>query len=138
MIWEFDAKYRGIDPNVDFSPLNVLESWEKESDSLAKKGLREGLRDSLTGLKYLPDDIKAELNDNLISENYPSINILTSQIINLPKRVLKKGKIKNLDEYYVIKEVLDDMEYEITDSQRAELNRIFVEFERNYNEKNAS
>ena len=56
----------------------------------------------------------------------------------MPKKVLEKGKIKNLDEYYIIKEILDDLEYEITESERIDLNKIFGEFERNYKEKNVS
>jgi hypothetical protein len=138
VIWEFEAKYAKMDPNVEYSPINVLKNWEKESDSLARRGLREGLRDSLTGLKDLPTDLKTELNNSLISKNFPSINILTSQIRNVPKKVLEKGKIKNLDEYYIIKEILDDLEYEITKSERTDLNKIFGEFERNYKEKNVS
>ncbi len=138
VIWEFEAKYAKMDTNAEFSPINVLRNWEKESDSLARKGLREGLRDSLTGLKDLPTDLKTELNNNLTSKDFPSLSILTSQIKNLPKKVLDKKKIKNLDEYYVIKEVLDDLEYEITESQRTELSKIFGEFEKDYKEKNAS
>ncbi|PKG50360.1 hypothetical protein [Olleya sp. 1-3] len=138
IIWEFEAKYAKVDPNAEFSPIKVLLNWEKESDSLARRGLREGLRDSLTGLKDLPSNLKTELNNSLISKNFPSINILTSQIRNVPKKVLEKGKIKNLDEYYIIKEILDDLEYEITKSERTDLNKIFGEFERNYKEKNAS
>jgi len=132
VIWEFEAKYAKMDPNAEFSPINVLRNWEKESDSLARRGLREGLRDSLTGLKDLPTDLKTELNNNLTLKKFPSLNILTSQIKNTPKKVLEKKKIKNLDEYYVIKEVLSDVEYEITESQRTELSIIFGEFEKNY------
>ncbi|MDO6599936.1 hypothetical protein [Tenacibaculum sp. 1_MG-2023] len=138
IIWEFEAKYAKVDPNAEFSPIKVLLNWEKESDSLARRGLREGLRDSLTGLKDLSSDLKTELNNSLISKSFPSINILTSQIRNVPKKVLEKGKIKNLDEYYIIKEILDDLEYEITKSERTDLNKIFGEFERNFKEKNAS
>ncbi len=138
VIWEFEAKYAKMDPNAEFSPINVLQNWEKESDSLARRGLREGLRDSLTGLKDLPTDLKTELNNNLIFKNFPSINILTSQIRNVPKKVLTKGKIKNLDEYYIVKEVLNDLEYNITESERVDLNKIFKEFEQNYKKKNAS
>ncbi|MGJ5640529.1 hypothetical protein [Formosa sp. S-31] len=138
VIWEIEAKYANMDPNADYSPLKVLESWEKQNLSLARRGLKEGLRDTLTGLKELPTDLISEMNKSLIENNYPSINILTSQIRNVPKKVLEKGKIKNLDEYYVIKEVLDDMDYDISESHRAELNKILEEFEQNYKEKNAS
>ena len=138
VIWEIQARYSSMDSNKDFSPLNVLERWEKQNESLAIKGLKEGLRDSLTWLKEFPIDLRTELDENLNSKNFPSINILASQINNVPNKVLEKGKIKNLDEYYLIKEVLDDVEYEISRSQRAKLNKIFADFERNYKEKNAS
>ncbi|MBU3821026.1 hypothetical protein KO566_03050 [Flavobacteriaceae bacterium XHP0103] len=138
VIWEIQAKYSNMDSNADFSPLNVLESLEKQSGSLARKGLKEGLRDSLTWIKEFPIDLRTELDKNLISKKIPSINILTSQINNVPNKVLEKGKIKDLNEYYLIKEVLDDVEYEISGSQRAKLNKIFVEFELNYKEKNTS
>tara|TARA_R110000764_G_scaffold95676_1_gene179543 strand:- start:1151 stop:1618 length:468 start_codon:yes stop_codon:yes gene_type:complete len=138
IICELQGKYSQIEPNTDYSPINILINWEKKNESLARKGLSEGLRDSLTGIKYLPKELQAELNNNLIAKKFPSINILTSRIRNLPYKVLEKGKIKNIDEYYVIKEVLLDIEYEITKMQRNELNRIFLSFEQNYKEKNDS
>ena len=138
VIWEFQAKCANIDPNLEYSPINVLTKWEKESESLARRGLREGLLDTLTGIKDLPPIYMNELNEKLISKNLTTIGILTSQIRNLPKKVIEKGKIKNLNEYYVIKEVLDDMEYQINESERIELTKIFGDFEKNYNGKNDS
>ena len=135
VIWAFEAKYAKVDPNADFSPLNVLQNWEKESAAKARRGLKEGLRDSLTQLKDLPKELKMELNNNLTSNNFPSLNILTSQIRNVPKKVLQKGQIKNLNEYYIVKEVLDNVDYDITESERTELNKIFGEFELSYKEK---
>ena len=82
-----------------------------------------------TGLNHFTDESKIELNESLISENLPSLNILTSQIKNVPKRVLKNGKIKNINEYYIIKEILCDLEYEITESERNELNSLYEEYE---------
>lgn len=135
IIWEFQAKYSKMDPNEEFSPLNVLRNWEKQNDSIARRGLKEGLRDSLTWLNDFPNELKTELNKNLISNNFPSLNILASKIKNVPKKVLEKGKIKNLDEYYVVKEVLDEIDYDITEKERTELNKIFGEFELSHKEK---
>ncbi|KGL59075.1 hypothetical protein [Polaribacter sp. Hel1_85] len=129
VIWEFQAPYYGMNSYSPTSPINVLESWEKENESIARRGLKEGLRDSLTGLNHFTDESKIELNESLISENLPSLNILTSQIKNVPKRVLKNGKIKNINEYYIIKEILCDLEYEITESERNELNSLYEEYE---------
>ena len=129
VIWEFQAPYYGMNSNSQTSPINVLKTWEKENESLARRGLREGLRDSLTALNHFTDESKVELNNNLISENLPSLNILLSKIRNVPKRVLKNGKIKNLNEYYIVKEILCDLEYEIDKSERNELNKIIEEYE---------
>ncbi len=138
VIWEFEERYSSLDLNPEYSPLSVLENWERKSSSLARKGLNEGLRDSLTALKDLPNSSKVELNNELISKKLPSINILISRIKNVPKKVLEKGIIKNLDEYYVVREVLSDVDYEIAASRRKGLNKLLAEFEKNYKEKNAS
>ncbi len=44
-------------------------------------------------------------------------------------KVLKKGKIKNADEYYIIKEIICDLEYEFSNSDREILGKIPVDFE---------
>lgn len=129
VIWKFEAKDAEIEFNTESSPLNILNNWEKQSESLARKGLKEGLRDSLRSLKYLSEDLKIELNNSLISRKLPSLNILMSQVKNVPKKVINKGEIKNLDEYYIVKEVLDDVEYEILELEREKLTKIFTEFE---------
>lgn len=129
VIWEFQAIHYEMNPNSESSPINILENWEKENESIARRGLRESLRDSLTALNHFTDESKVELNNNLISKNFPSINVLTSGIRNVPKKVLKNGKIKNLNEYYIIKEILCDLEYEIAESERTDLNKIFEEYE---------
>lgn len=126
ILWEFQAKYANIDPKVDYSPLKILLRTKKENNALARKGLQEGLNDTLTGFKDLPWKIKAELDESLSLSSFPSINTLTDQIVKVPKKVLKKGKIKNLDEYYVIKEYLAG---KIPNEERKKLNRIVQEVE---------
>ena len=96
VIWEFQTPYYGMNSNSQTSPINVLKTWEKENESLARRGLREGLRDSLTALNHFTDESKVELNNNLISENLPSLNILLSKIRNVPKKILKKKKSRTL------------------------------------------
>ncbi len=138
IICKFKAKYTPIDLNVEFSPINVLSNWEKQSTAIARRGLQEGLRDALSTIKYLPIELIADLNSNLVSKNFPSLNILTAQIKNLPEKVLDRNKIRNLNEYYIIKEILDDVEYELAKTDRIRLNSIFEEFENEYQEKNPS
>lgn len=130
VIWEFQANLISIDLNPEYSPINILNKWEKESEAKARKGLREGLIDILTGIKDLPNELLIELNLKLTSYKLPTIEILTSQIKNLPAKILSKGIIKNITEYYIIKEVLDDLDYPITNTDKQELSMILFEFEK--------
>ena len=80
-----------------------------------------------------------ELNDQLIANTLPSFNQLISDIKATPQKVLKRGKIKNLDEYYIIKEFLDNQTSDISDLDREQLDRILWTFEsRSGKTKNAS
>lgn len=133
IIWVFEAtRLMNIDPNVDYSPIAVLNSWEQRSKSLAKRGLKEGLRDTLTMLLDMPNDLKMELSKQLMEKGLPNLYQLISTIKDTPQKVLKRGKIKNLDEYYVIKEFLVDMSSELSTDDRNRLDSIFFEFENNY------
>lgn len=135
IIWEFQAAAAGIDPAVPHSPINVLSGWEQEQMSIARKGLKEGLRDSLTMVAELPDDMKQSLDKRMTGEGFTSLNKLLAMVRDIPAKVLKRGKIRNLDEYYVIKEVLDDATYDITAAENMQLNTLFAEFEQQYKRK---
>ena len=138
IIWQFQAQHAHIDPAIDYSPIKVLESWEIKSMSLARRGLKEGLLDTLSQMSYLSNEYKNEITQQLEAENLPPLNVLISKIKDIPKKVLKKGKIKNIDEFYVIKEICDDISYDITDNDRKELNVLLGVFENNYKEPKKS
>ena len=135
IIWEFQAECAKIDKNAEYSPINVLNSWEKESTSKAQKGLKEGLNDFLIGIKDLPQNYLEILNSKLSEKELPKIEKLIAYFKNIPQKVLKKGKISNLNEYYIIKEVIDDVNFNISDTQKNELNKIFLDFESNYKKR---
>ena len=88
--------------------------------------------DTLIGLKYLSTEQQKELELDLNSNSFPSIEVLTAKIKNLPNKVIKRGKIKNLEEFYVIKEILDDIDYVLSAAEITVLNQLFAEFEATY------
>lgn len=137
IFWKYYAELSKLDSNAEFSPVKVIEAWEKESKLKAKKGLKEGLREMLTMCRDFSVDMKKPLNEQLISKGLPGFEQLVSAINNTPQKVLKRGKIKNLDEYYVIKEFLDDLTSGISETDRERLGKIFSDFENNYNKKSA-
>jgi len=134
ILWQFQAQLFQMDPNVEYSPVNVLSSWEKQNMSMARRGLKEGLRDTMTMILQLPIETRAIINQTLISEGLPGLQKITSEIKDIPNKVLKRGKIKNLDEYYVVKEILDDTDSNISKGDITKLNNLFFEFEKNYSE----
>jgi hypothetical protein len=116
--------------NAEWSPINVLEQWEKKDKAIAKKGLRIGLADQLGGMiNDMPEDDKALLNKKLLEEGLPGLWELISIVKNVPAKVLKRGKINNLDEWYVITEVLSDVDSPLTEEQRIKLGELSGEFE---------
>ena len=133
IIWH--ALHKGLSAGINLdsvhSPVAVLSNWEKKSMSLAKRGLREGLRESLTMISEMgsPPVLINEIKDQLAAHNLPSLNKLIAVIKETPARVLKKGRINNMDEYYIIKEVICDVDYDITQADRTQLEKLLFEFE---------
>lgn len=121
-----------IDPQritPDTDPILILNSWEKMSRSLAKKGLKESLRDSISSLTYYPPNVIAQISADLEQENLPSINQLLAVIRDTVKKVLSTRSIRTLDQYYIIKELIDDTASEIGLEDRRQLSRCLEDFE---------
>lgn len=114
---------------LDTDPIDVLNKWETESKSLAKKGLQSGLNDTLTSLRHCPKAMLSEINDNLEKQNLPNLKTMLKVVDKTVKKVLTSQKIKSLDDYYIIKELLDDSYSEISAEDRSNLSRYFLDFE---------
>lgn len=131
-IWFFVAtKILKIDPSMELSPLNGLNSWEKQSTSLARKILKAGLTDTLTMILDFPHEYKKELNDLLIKKELPSLFGLISIIKDTPQKVLNRKKITTLDEYYVIKNYLSNVDSHLSVEERIRLEEFISGFENN-------
>jgi len=129
-IWEFTMRNSPSLINADSSPVKVLEEWEKGNRAIAKKGLKIGLADQLGGMvNELSEDDKVLLHKKLVDEGLPGLWQLMSIVKNVPAKVLKRGKINNLDEWYVINEVLSAVDSPVTGEERMKLGELSVEFE---------
>ena len=132
-IFEIIVKHKGnINPlwkRPDVNPVNVLNSWEIQSKSLAKRGLKEGLRDSISSFKDFPKEFLQSLDEDLKKNDLPGVRILQSMVSDTVNKVLKRKSIKNLDEYYIVKEVVIDQASEINEQDRILLDQYFFDFE---------
>ncbi len=131
-IWKYSAPVMNIDLDSSSSPVNVARSWENHNRTLAKRGLKEGLRDALTMVLLLPEGVRSEINHELIQKGLPGLYKLLSVIRDIPRKVLKAGIIKNLDEFYIIKEFLLDIDSDVAIDDRNRLEVILSDFESIY------
>ncbi len=122
------SKY-AVDLPPEAQPGNVLETFEKKSKTLAKRILKEGLRESISWIKEIPLEWRQDLNADLIANNYPDLNSLNSRIRKMIERVIKRKKINNLDEFYTIKEEVIDQTSALNDEERRLLDEYLYNFE---------
>jgi hypothetical protein len=132
IIWNHYAILSNQDPHTPHSPIKVLENWETKSKSLARRGLKVGLNDLIPQISSLPKNNKIDIDNELKSAGLQPLGILLSTIKNIPEKVLKNGKLKNLEEYYIIKELLSDMTYKLSETDREKLDVIVYDFENNH------
>jgi hypothetical protein len=129
IIWRYESKLFPMEIPKDVDPLEILNGWEKANKSIAKRGLKEGLRDSIFMLRDFSPEIIITINDELQKHNLPNIQKLQSTISDTYKKVLKRAKIKTLDEYYTLKELVIDLTTDIPDEERKLLDQYLTEFE---------
>lgn len=78
--------------------------------------------------KYFPE-FAAQIDEDLIAHNLPSFQTLYGLVADCVHKVIKRQKIKNIDEYYVIKELIDDTVSDITNDERVLLTKFLADFE---------
>jgi hypothetical protein len=135
ILWKFIAAANDIDPNSEYSPMVVLADWEKKSKSLAKKGLKSGLIDEITMAMGMPFDVKKQIDEQLSVEGFLTFNQLILTVQDTLQKALKRGKIRNLDEYYLLKELLDSSESDISEVEKRKVEEMLAEFEIDYGKK---
>lgn len=119
---------KGILPE-SVNPILIMENIELKNMSIAKKALQAGLNDSLSSLKEYPKETLAEIDFKLKEENLPDLSVLLGTITKTISKVLKTKKIGDIDQYYIIKEILDDTTSEISVDDRVNLSKYLNDFE---------
>lgn len=112
------------------NPINVIDEIELKSKSLAKTALQAGLNDILSNLKEYPKQTLEEIDLVLKEDNLPELNSLLDVIQKTINKILKAKIINDVDQYYIIKEVLDTTTSDITEGQRQILSKYLGDFEK--------
>lgn len=113
----------------DSDPVAILNRWEQESMSIAKRGLKAGLQDFVSGIKEFPPDLKRSIDNDLAANNLPSLRDVQGVVEQTIARVLNRRKINSLEEFYIVKEEVNDQTTDMIDDVRSILDKLLAEFE---------
>lgn len=100
----FEAK-----PNhpPEIHPLKVAEGIERQSRSQAKRGLVMAIGDfAEMSTEWSPERV-ADADKRFMASGAPTLTMVRAKYSRTYKKILKRGFLKSLEEYYLIKGILD-------------------------------
>lgn len=97
-----------------------------------KAGDRAGLKDGINDLLHMSDcfDYRTwrAIDERLAAKGLPSLETLQVLLTRKHLKILKRGRIRNEEEYYLVQNLLGDLTSDLTDAQRIALERMTLEF----------
>lgn len=129
VVWKHQLSLMEFDFPIESQPIQVLERMERESMSLAKKGLKSALIDISSIINEFPEQLKAAIDIDLEKEGLPNLIILGASIGGIVNKAIRRGRIRNEEEYYAINELLGDLTSGYSHNERTELERLVLNFE---------
>lgn len=118
------------------NPLDILNSWELKSKTIAKRGLKAGLQDFISQIKEFPQELRNSIDQDLKANNLPTLEELQGSANKIISKVLKRQEIKSLEEFYIVKEEVIDMNSGLTETDRYILDKCVGDFENSRKKKN--
>jgi hypothetical protein len=110
--------------------LGMLESPPKGTRrSELISGMKQGINDTLTMAKWWPPEQRIKVDNALISKGLPTLRKMEAGLKKKHQRILARGSIRNDEEFYIVAEVLSDLDFDISELDRARLEKISYEYE---------
>lgn len=92
-------------------------------------GVRQGVADALEMSRDFSPEAVRDADAHLVAVGAPSLTEMRRRVWRVIPKVLERGRIRNVDEYYVVKNTLDDVGDALADDERNRLDRLRFEFE---------
>jgi hypothetical protein len=93
------------------------------------RGLKEGINDTLTKATWWTPEKRASVDGALLSKGLPSVG---QMLLILRKRhiaILKRGRIRNDEEFYIVKEVVSCLDFGVGTDERAAFDKMLYQYE---------
>jgi hypothetical protein len=92
-------------------------------------GWKQATADLLEATRDLPPDAVAAADESLVAAGALSLTEMRRRVWRVVPKVLARGRIRTIDEFYVVKNVLDDNGDDLSEGDRTRLNEMRAEFE---------
>ena len=92
-------------------------------------GVKQAVADQLEMTRDFLQDAVKRADDFLIAEGAVTLTEMRRRVWRVIPKVLNRGRIRSIDEFYVVKNVLDDDGENLPEKDRARLERMRFDFE---------
>jgi hypothetical protein len=128
-LWDFQCATFNIPLQPGLSPLAMLDEMEARTPARARKALQMALTETLTALQDLDARQMAALNEKLRSHRLPDFLQLRAGITRQGEKIIKRGKINDEQEYYLIREMEADESPAMPPEVRERMVRMIAAYE---------
>lgn len=120
-----------MDVNKSSYPINVLKKMKEDKGlNYAFLGMLEGIQDLiLDSFQYDPSIIK-DIDQYLISKNVRSLSYMRKKVSSKFKLIIKRGVIKNEQEYYLLRGFLDAPDIDFSEDEKLFLCSMISDYEK--------
>lgn len=92
-------------------------------------GLKQGMNDALAMAKDRSLDERHIIDAALAAKGLPSLRKMDAVLKKKHQRILARGSIRNAEEFYIVAEILSDLDFDISESDRSKLGKISHAYE---------
>jgi hypothetical protein len=125
-----EMEQQGLKYPEESDPLLFLDQRPGETKSQAFSGLKQAIQDTLHDMYEVSIAELKEIDELLKKERLPPLSEVRNTLWNEIPKIMKRGKIKNDTEFYLIKEKAIDLgSKDFSERERESLNRLIEEYE---------
>ncbi len=100
-----------------------------------KSGFKMALNDTLSMASHFEAAQRLAVQRRLAAAGLPQLELLLAMLRRKHEKIVQRGRVRNEEEYYLVREILSDLDYPISDEARGELGRLAAEFEPKHREQ---
>ncbi|MBB5353889.1 hypothetical protein HNR46_004153 [Haloferula luteola] len=118
-----------IEMPAEHRPVAVLERFEKESMSKARSGLGMAISDTLEMSWDMPREEIEAVDTDFVARGILPLSELRRRYSRQYRAILKRGRIRDEEDYYLVTGILASFTGDATDEERRQLEGLVAKFE---------